>query len=62
MTFKFVTDQTTCECKPIVSTCSAMGTTGGILGENGKFLNVEKSLLSSAFLHMSNKVFDPNIH
>ena len=32
---KFLSDQTTCECKPIVSTCSAMGTTGGILGDNG---------------------------
>ena len=33
------TDQTTCECKPIVSTCSAMGTTGGILGQNGNLSN-----------------------
>ena len=28
------TDLTTCECKPVVSTCSAIGTTGGMHGKN----------------------------
>ena len=35
LTLMIFLDQTTCECKPIVSTCSAMGTTGVIMGENG---------------------------
>ena len=60
ITYSFFTDQTTCECKPIVSTCSAMGTTGGILGQNGnlsKILDIFQYLKKSVCLLLCSKPY-----